>query len=138
LFKLNNKDLTFSVDVSKLPCGVHDALCFVQRDADDGDSKYSGAKPGAQYGLCDCDAQCASDLPFINGEANSDGWEPQSHDNNAGNGTYGSYCTEMDVCEANSEATAHSPPFSRRVVSNDAQKSQNVVGKMVRIDLWTL
>jgi cellulose 1,4-beta-cellobiosidase len=109
VFKLNNKEFTFSVDVSKLPCGLNGALYFVSMDADGGAAKYSGAKPGAQYGLGYCDAQCPSDLKFINGEANSEGWKPQDNDKNAGNGKYGSCCSEMDVWEANSQAAAVTP-----------------------------
>jgi cellulose 1,4-beta-cellobiosidase len=109
LFKLNNKEFTFSADVSKLPCGLNGALYFVQMDEDGGAARYSGAKPGAQYGLGYCDAQCPSDIKFINGEANSAGWKPQSNDENAGNGQYGSCCAEMDIWEANSQATAVTP-----------------------------
>jgi cellulose 1,4-beta-cellobiosidase len=78
-------------------------------DADGGAAKYSGAKSEAQYELGYCDAQCPSDLRFINGEANSDGWKPQANDKNAGNGKSGSCCSEMDVWEANLQATAVTP-----------------------------
>jgi cellulose 1,4-beta-cellobiosidase len=109
IFKMNNKEFTFSVNVSMLPCGLNGALYFVEMDADGGGAKYSGAKPGAQYGLGYCDAQCPSDIKLVNGEANSDGWKPQVNDKKAGNGKYGTCCSEMDMWEASSQATAVTP-----------------------------
>jgi cellulose 1,4-beta-cellobiosidase len=47
------------------------------------------------------------DLKFINGEANCEGWTTQENDKTtAGNGKYGSCCSEMDVWQANSQAAA--------------------------------
>ena len=40
LFKPKNKEITFDVDVSHLPCGVNGALYFVEMAADGG--KNSG------------------------------------------------------------------------------------------------
>merc|ERR1711963_1374822 len=95
LFQLKNKEFTYTVDDSKLGCGLDGALYFVQMDADGGKSKYSNA--GASHGLGYCDAQCPHDLKFINGEANAEDWKPSETDVNAGTGKYGSCCTEIDI-----------------------------------------
>lgn len=72
MFNLLNKEFTFDVDVSQLPCGLNGALYFVQMDADGGMSKYSGNKAGAKYGTGYCDSQCPRDIKYINGEVRSD------------------------------------------------------------------
>ena len=100
-FQLLNKEFTFDVDVSNLPCGLNGALYFVEMDADGGKS-YSTNECGAKYGTGYCDAQCPHDLKWINGEANCEGWKPSDNDKNAGIGHYGSCCAEMDIWEANS------------------------------------
>ena len=64
---------------------------------------------GASYGTGYCDAQCPHDLKFVNGEANCDEWAGSDNDVNAGHGHYGSCCVEMDIWEANSQATAYTP-----------------------------
>ena len=107
LFKLKNKEFTFDVDVSKLPCGLNGALYFAEMDADGGMSKYPGNKCGAKYGTGYCDAQCPHDLKFINGEANCEDWKPSSSDKNSGVGKYGTCCNEMDIWESNSISTAY-------------------------------
>nr|BAF57425.1 putative glycosyl hydrolase family7 [uncultured symbiotic protist of Mastotermes darwiniensis] len=109
MFNLNGKEFTFTVDVSQLPCGLNGALYFVCMDQDGGMSRYPDNQAGAKYGTGYCDAQCPTDLKFINGLPNSDGWKPQSNDKNSGNGKYGSCCSEMDIWEANSLATAVTP-----------------------------
>ena len=68
MFQLENKEFSFDVDLSKLPCGLNGALYFVSMDADGGMSKYSTNKAGAKYGTGYCDAQCPRDMKFINGE----------------------------------------------------------------------
>ena len=68
MFNLLNKEFTFDVDVSKLPCGINGAVYFVQMDEDGGMSKYSGNKAGAKYGTGYCDSQCPRDIKYINGE----------------------------------------------------------------------
>lgn len=68
LFKPNNKEFTFDVDVSNLPCGLNGALYFSEMAADGGQSKYPTNKAGAKYGTGYCDAQCPHDVKFINGE----------------------------------------------------------------------
>jgi len=108
-FKLLNKEFTFDVDVSNLPCGLNGALYFVSMDLDGGVAKYPTNKAGAKYGTGYCDSQCPRDLKFINGEGNVDGWTPSTNDANAGVGGHGSCCAEMDVWEANSISTAYTP-----------------------------
>jgi cellulose 1,4-beta-cellobiosidase len=109
IFKLKNQEFTFDVDVSNLPCGLNGALYFVEMDADGGMSKYPNNKAGAAYGTGYCDAQCPHDLKFINGEANTLNWQPDSNNPNSGVGKYGTCCNEMDIWEANSMATAVTP-----------------------------
>eukprot|EP00466_Bigelowiella_natans_P018951 jgi/Bigna1/58209/fgenesh1_pm.64_\ len=100
MFKLKNREFTFDVDVSNLPCGLNGALYFVEMEEDAGQSKYSLNKAGAKYGTGYCDAQCPHDLKFINGEANVLDW-------NAGVGHYGTCCAEMDIWESNKAASAY-------------------------------
>ncbi|KAF1327778.1 putative glycosyl hydrolase family 7 protein, partial [Globisporangium splendens] len=107
LFKLLNKEFTFDVDVSQLPCGLNGALYFVQMDEDGGKSKYTDNKAGAAYGTGYCDAQCPRDIKFINGEANVLDWTPSGSDQNSGGGRYGACCMEMDIWESNSISNAY-------------------------------
>ncbi|KAL3421779.1 glycoside hydrolase family 7 protein [Phlyctema vagabunda] len=109
LLKLKNQEFTFDVDVSNLPCGLNGALYFSAMQSDGGLAKYATNKAGAEYGTGYCDAQCPRDIKFINGEANSVGWNASDNDPNAGTGEYGSCCTEMDIWEANSISTAYTP-----------------------------
>ncbi|ORY11399.1 cellobiohydrolase I-I [Clohesyomyces aquaticus] len=109
MFKLLNKEFTFDVDVSNLPCGLNGALYLIEMDEDGGLSKFSTNKAGAKYGTGYCDTQCPHDIKFINGEANVDGWNPSSSDANAGSGKYGACCHEMDLWEANSVSAAYTP-----------------------------
>jgi len=101
IFKLLNSEFTFDVDVSKLPCGVNGALYFVEMPADGGAS-FSGNQAGAKFGTGYCDAQCPRDVKWINGEANIVDWNTTS-----ATGGYGSCCAEMDIWEANKQATAY-------------------------------
>lgn len=105
-FALANREFTFDVDVSKLPCGLNGALYFSEMPADGGMSKYPGNKVGANYGTGYCDAQCPHDLKFINGEGNVEGWTGNPKDKNSGTGKYGSCCMEMDIWEANKVSQA--------------------------------
>jgi len=102
MFKLLNKEFTIDVDVSTLECGLNGAVYFVEMEEDGGTSRGDNTA-GAKYGTGYCDAQCPHDLKFIQGEANFEGW----HEEAAGPvGHYGSCCAEMDIWEANREATA--------------------------------
>jgi len=107
MFKLKNKEFTFDVDVSKLPCGLNGALYFVQMDADGGMAKYENNTAGAKYGTGYCDAQCPHDLKWINGAPNVVDWLPSATDPNSGTGHYGTCCVEMDIWEANAISTAY-------------------------------
>ncbi|KAG2506865.1 hypothetical protein JM18_009373 [Phytophthora kernoviae] len=93
-FQLLNQEFTFDVDVSSMPCGSNGALYFSKMDPDGGISRFPTNTAGAAYGTGYCDAQCQHDLRFINGEGNF-------------NNAYGSCCTEMDIWEASSMATAY-------------------------------
>jgi hypothetical protein len=98
MFNLINKEFTFDVDVSKLPCGLNGALYFVEMAADGGMGKGNN-KAGAKYGTGYCDSQCPHDIKFINGKANVEGWNPSENDPNAGQGKIGACCPEMDIWE---------------------------------------
>ncbi|KAF7359709.1 Glucanase [Mycena venus] len=94
----------------QLPCGLNGALYFSQMDADGGVAKSNGAnKAGPKYGTGYCDSQCPRDIKFINGVANSAGWTASPNDTNAGTGTMGTCCPEMDVWEANKISAAYTP-----------------------------
>jgi cellulose 1,4-beta-cellobiosidase len=67
LFQLLNKEFTFDVDLSQLPCGINGALYFSEMDADGGVGRFPANKAGAQYGTGYCDSQCPRDLKFIDG-----------------------------------------------------------------------
>lgn len=56
MFKLLNREFSFEVDVSKLPCGANGAVYFVEMDADGGMAKNPTNKAGAAYGTGYCDA----------------------------------------------------------------------------------
>ncbi|KAG7086412.1 hypothetical protein E1B28_002367 [Marasmius oreades] len=112
-FNLLNQEFTFDVDMSNLPCGLNGALYFVSMDADGGMAKSTNNKAGAKYGTGYCDTQCPHDLKFINGQANVEGWQPSSTDPNAGSGTFGTCCNEMDIWEANMNGAAFTPHVCR-------------------------
>jgi cellulose 1,4-beta-cellobiosidase len=48
MFNLVNREFSFDVDVSTLPCGLNGALYFVEMDEDGGESKFPGNKAGAK------------------------------------------------------------------------------------------
>ena len=56
MFKLKNKEFTFDVDVSNMPCGLNGALYFVEMEADGGKAKHPTNEAGAKYGTGYCDA----------------------------------------------------------------------------------
>eukprot|EP00933_Yihiella_yeosuensis_P025646 TRINITY_DN19896_c0_g1_i1.p1 TRINITY_DN19896_c0_g1~~TRINITY_DN19896_c0_g1_i1.p1 ORF type:complete len:490 (+),score=106.30 TRINITY_DN19896_c0_g1_i1:115-1584(+) len=107
IFKMKNKELTLTVDMKRMPCGLNAAVYFVEMDADGGKARSDGLNTaGAKYGTGYCDAQCPHDLKFMNGEANSMDWNSTS---DPPVGKYGICCAEMDIWEANSRATAYTP-----------------------------
>lgn len=63
--KLLNQELTFDVDVSRLGCGMNGALYLSEMGLDGGRSETNPA--GARYGTGYCDAQCFTNVPWING-----------------------------------------------------------------------
>ncbi|EJD47754.1 hypothetical protein AURDEDRAFT_199638 [Auricularia subglabra TFB-10046 SS5] len=109
MFNLLNSEFTFDVDVSNLPCGLNGAVYFSAMDADGGMAKFTTNKAGAKFGTGYCDSQCPHDIKFINGQANVAGWTPSPSDTNAGSGTNGACCAEMDIWEANSISSAVTP-----------------------------
>lgn len=109
MFYLKNREFTFTVDASALPCGLNGALYFVEMKQDGGKSSFADNKAGANMGTGYCDAQCPHDIKFISGEANVLDWVPSATDPNAGNGHYGSCCFENDLWEANSISQAYTP-----------------------------
>ncbi|KAF2226827.1 glycoside hydrolase [Elsinoe ampelina] len=134
LFNLKNKEFTFDVDTSQLPCGLNGALYFVTMDADGGVSKYPNNKAGAKYGTGYCDSQCPKDIKFINGEANVGGWTGSSTDPQSGTGNYGSCCGEMDIWEANSISTAYTPHPCKAIGQVRCTSDQDCGGGNYRYD----
>ena len=104
LFKLKNREFTFDVNVSNLPCGLNGALQFVEMDADGGMSRFPGNKAGAKYGTGYCNAQCPHGVMFINGEANCEDWNTETQ-----TGHYGSCCNEMDIWQSNKISSTYVP-----------------------------
>ncbi|KAK6330374.1 hypothetical protein TWF696_003470 [Orbilia brochopaga] len=92
MLQLTGQEFSFDVDVSKLPCGMNGALYLSEMH------KYGGNhylnKAGAELGAGYCDAQCYA-TPFIDGVGNIGG--------------KGACCPEMDIWEANREATQYAP-----------------------------
>ncbi len=84
-FDLYNKEFSFDIDVSDIPCGLNVAVYFVPL-------KPILDKGGAMYGTGYGDAQCAKDIQFLQGFANT---------NNTG-----SCARELDVWEGNRHANA--------------------------------
>ncbi|KAN0095041.1 glycoside hydrolase family 7 protein, partial [Hyaloscypha variabilis] len=93
MFHLLNRELTFDIDVSKVPCGINGALYLSEMDPTGDSSALNTA--GAKYGTGYCDAQCPVNN-FVKGVANL-------------NMTHGACCSEMDIWEANNAATAFTP-----------------------------
>ena len=58
MFNLLNKEFTFDIDMSTLPCGLNGALYFVEMSPDGGKSEFASNKAGSAYGTGYCDSQC--------------------------------------------------------------------------------
>merc|ERR1719401_744358 len=111
LFKLKNREFTFDVDVSTLPCGMNGAVYFSEMQVDGG---FGGRnKAGAKYGTGYCDAQCPHDIKFMAGDANILDWNTTSM-----MGRLGACCAEMDLWEANKASTA----FTAHPCTNEGLK----------------
>jgi len=102
LFRLKQKEFSFDVDVSNLPCGLNGAVYFSEMERHGG--KGGGNSAGAKFGTGYCDAQCPHDVKFMNGKANVLDWNET-----ATTGSWGACCAEMDIWEANKAATAYTP-----------------------------
>jgi len=109
LFSMLQKEISFEVDLSNMPCGTNAAIYFSEMEKTG--NKGPTNEAGAPYGTGYCDGQCARDLKWVGGKANSEGWTPNTNDpyNNSGEGDMGACCAEMDLWEANKVATAFTP-----------------------------
>ncbi|KAH8812899.1 putative endoglucanase [Xylogone sp. PMI_703] len=92
MLQLLGQEIRFDVDVSTLVCGENGALYLSEMDASGGRNQYNPA--GANYGSGYCDAQCPVQN-WYNGSVNTNG--------------RGFCCNEMDLWEANANATALTP-----------------------------
>jgi cellulase len=92
MLQLLGQEIRFDVDVSTLVCGENGALYLSQMEATGGRSQYNPG--GANYGSGYCDAQCFIDT-WVNGTLNAY--------------SQGACCNEMDLWEANANATALTP-----------------------------
>lgn len=105
-FNMLDKEIAFDVDVSQLECGMNGAIYFVEMDPDGemGGNNKAGVPRGTGY----CDGQCARDIKFSEGHANSKSWSPNPKDpyHSTGSGSEGYCCAEFDLWEANKISTA--------------------------------
>lgn len=68
IFKLPNKEISFDVDVSELPCGVVAGMYFVDMQPDGGLLGFADNNAGARFGTGYCDSQCPRNVKWLNGE----------------------------------------------------------------------
>ncbi|KAI2638108.1 concanavalin A-like lectin/glucanase domain-containing protein [Xylaria nigripes] len=92
MLRLLGQELTFTVDLSALPCGENGALYLSEMDKTGGRNQYNTG--GANYGSGYCDAQCPVQT-WKNGTLNTD--------------NSGYCCNEMDILEGNSQSHALTP-----------------------------
>ncbi|KAF2017996.1 glycoside hydrolase family 7 protein [Aaosphaeria arxii CBS 175.79] len=92
MLQLTGQEISFDVDVSKLPCGMNGAFYLSEMKEDGGRSKLNPG--GATWGTGYCDAQCFT-TPWVEGVGNIKG--------------DGVCCNELDIWEANARATHLAP-----------------------------
>jgi cellulase len=90
--QLLGQEISFTVDLSQLPCGENGAFYLSQMAPSGGRNQYQTG--GANYGGGYCDAQCPVQT-WTNGTLNTNG--------------QGYCCQEMDILEGNSQANAFTP-----------------------------
>ena len=66
LFQMLQKEISFDVDVSNMPCGTNSAIYFSEMEKTGNMGETN--KAGAAYGTGYCDGQCARDLKWVNGK----------------------------------------------------------------------
>jgi cellulase len=108
MLELTGNELSFDVDVSRLPCGMNGALYLSEMRADGGKSALNPG--GAAYGTGYCDAQCYV-TPWVNGEVSlTKPFYPTSTYTYQGNiDAEGVCCNEMDIWEANARSNSIAP-----------------------------
>ncbi|KAH8687568.1 glycoside hydrolase [Tricladium varicosporioides] len=107
LFNLLNKEISFTVDTSRLPCGLSASVKLLSMDQDGGVARFPGNKAGAKYGTGYCDAKCSRDVRFVDGKANAESWTPSPNIAGLGTGSHGSCCMEIKVFEGNSASNTY-------------------------------
>ncbi|KAF2364174.1 Glycoside hydrolase family 7 [Trinorchestia longiramus] len=96
MFKLKNREFTFDVDMSKMPCGLNGGLFFAEFEEDGGMASYPTNLAGAKYGIGTCDGQCKHGIAYYAGKVNIDYYSDE-----------GVCCFELDIWEANAWAAAY-------------------------------
>ncbi len=89
-FNLLGKEISITVDISRLPCGLNGAVYLAEMPLDGGLNSLNNA--GAPFGTGYGDAQCPTDIKFINGLSNLN--------------STGACSNEIDLWEANAYSTA--------------------------------
>ncbi|KAA0202194.1 hypothetical protein HAZT_HAZT006689, partial [Hyalella azteca] len=96
MFRMKNREFTFDVDTSLLPCGMNGGVFFAEMEEDGGMASFPSNKAGAKYGIGTCDGQCKHDLSYYAGKVNVERYTEE-----------GVCCFEFDLWEANSWANAY-------------------------------
>ncbi|KAF2364175.1 Glycoside hydrolase family 7, partial [Trinorchestia longiramus] len=96
MFRMKNREFTFDVDMSKMPCGLNGGLYFTEMEEDGGMASYPSNKAGAKYGLGSCDAQCSHGHGYYAGKISTDYYTDE-----------GVCCFEFDLWEANAWAASY-------------------------------
>jgi cellulase len=112
MMHLTGHELSFDVDMSKLPCGMNAALYLSEMPANGGQGPESPA--GAAYGEGYCDGEFLLHGPKHIGDQHANCSAAQCpkqtwSDGLANVNNYGACCNEMDIWEANRAATALTP-----------------------------